>query len=191
VAIVRDIVPEHTLILCGAKWSSIDELFGSIATDDPNVVFNFHFYEPHQFTHQAASWGAEHWREIQGLAYPASEQAVQETLAKTQDPRALDDIKRYLEDGWDAEKVHLEVARAAQWAEKHGGLTLTCNEFGVYAKAADPDDRAAWIHDVRDALELHGVGWTMWDYDGGFALLRDGKPDPTVRKALGLKPASR
>jgi hypothetical protein len=43
---------------------------------------------------------------------------------------------------------------------------------------------------MRVALEKHGIGWTMWDYAGGFAAVnkRNGKaePDPELSKALGL-----
>jgi hypothetical protein len=66
-------------------------------------------------------------------------------------------------------------------------LTLSCNEFGVYMKAAAPEHRAAWIRDVREAIEAQQIGWTMWDYAGGFALVRDGKPIETVAEALGLR----
>ena len=71
---------------------------------------------------------------------------------------------------------------------------MICNEFGVYRKNADPGDRAAWISDVRTSLEKHGIGWAMWDYDGGFDVVnrQDGKavPDPATVRALGLTMAS-
>jgi hypothetical protein len=45
---------------------------------------------------------------------------------------------------------------------------------------------------MRLALEKNGIGWTMWDYAGGFAVVNktDGKAqeDPALMKALGLKP---
>jgi hypothetical protein len=52
--------------------------------------------------------------------------------------------------------------------------------------------RANWIHDVRTALEADGIGWTMWDYRGGFGVVtkQDGQPaqvDGAVVGALGLK----
>jgi endoglucanase len=49
-----------------------------------------------------------------------------------------------------------------------------------------------WLRDVRTALEADGIGWTMWDYRGGFGAVwkEDGKPakvDDKVVEALGLK----
>jgi len=43
---------------------------------------------------------------------------------------------------------------------------------------------------VRTALEQNGIGWTMWDYQGGFGVVtkKDGTTtqDDTVLRALGL-----
>ncbi len=47
------------------------------------------------------------------------------------------------------------------------------------------------IRDVRTSLEHHNIGWTMWDYSGGFSVVlkKDGKAtlDDVTIKALGLK----
>jgi len=75
-------------------------------------------------------------------------------------------------------------------------VPVTCNEFGVYRKAANPQDRAAWISDVRTTLEKYSIGWTMWDYSGGFGVVtkQNGQPmpDEVTVKALGrtMPPAS-
>ena len=41
------------------------------------------------------------------------------------------------------------------------------------------------------SLEKHGIGWMMWDYNGGFGVVtkQDGHavPDEVTLKALGLK----
>jgi hypothetical protein len=68
---------------------------------------------------------------------------------------------------------------------------VTCNEFGVYRKVAPAADRAAWLRDMHTTLEKYNIGWTMWDYAGGFSVVnkRNGKatPDEVTVKALGLK----
>ena len=56
---------------------------------------------------------------------------------------------------------------------------------------------AAWISDVRTTLEKYDIGWTMWDYSGGFGVVtkQNGQPvpDEVTVKALGrtMPPASR
>jgi endoglucanase len=70
-------------------------------------------------------------------------------------------------------------------------VPLVCNEFGVYRKTSKPEDRARWLNNVRTALERDGIGWTMWDYEGGFGVVdkKEGKTivDEATVKALGLK----
>ena len=78
----------------------------------------------------------------------------------------------------------------ADWA-KNWGVTVLCNEFGAYRKNADPEARARWLTDVRGSLDAHGVGWTTWDYDGGFGVVtrENGRPvpDEMTLRALGRK----
>jgi len=65
-----------------------------------------------------------------------------------------------------------------------------CNEFGVYRRVATDSDRMRWIADVRTTLEIHGIGWTMWDYAGDFGLVTKQAGqivvDDTLVSALGL-----
>ena len=66
-----------------------------------------------------------------------------------------------------------------------------CNEFGVYRRVAPATDRVRWIADVRTALQMHGIGWTMWDYAGGFGLVTKQAGqiivDEPLVSALGLR----
>jgi hypothetical protein len=107
-------------------------------------------------------------------------------------PDAVDRLQviRYGRDRWDAARMESEMKQAAEWARRRG-VPLICNEFGVYREYSDPQDREAWIHDVRTALERNRIGWTMWDYSGSFGVVTktDGKTvaDDGVLKALGLK----
>ena len=43
---------------------------------------------------------------------------------------------------------------------------------------------------MRMALEKHSIGWTMWDYAGGFAVVNksngQAQREPELLKALGL-----
>lgn len=49
-----------------------------------------------------------------------------------------------------------EFDQVAAWA-KRWDVPIICNEFGVFRKEARPEDRAAWISDVRKSLEKHGI----------------------------------
>jgi endoglucanase len=189
-AAIREGAPRHTIIAAGAQWSADDLLLFLEPLRAPNVIYNFHFYEPHLFTHQGATWGVNHWHFLKGLRYPSDLESAEEAAAREPDAINRLYVVRYGLDHWDAKRIDAEISQVAAWA-KRWGVPVVCNEFGVYRKNADPKDRAAWIRDVRTSLEKHGMGWTMWDYAGGFAVVnkKDGKasPDETTVKALGLK----
>ena len=187
---IRDGAPNHTIIAAGARWSDDDDLVFVEPIRDPNVIYNFHFYEPHIFTHQGATWGASFWHYLHDLPYPSNPDDVKAAEALEPDAIFKLAVARYGSDRWDKSRIDTEIGQAAAWA-RHWNVPLTCNEFGVYRRYARPQDRAAWISDVRAALEKYGIGWAMWDYSGGFAVvIKKGNqilPDELTVKALGLK----
>jgi aryl-phospho-beta-D-glucosidase BglC (GH1 family) len=188
-AAIREGAPRHTLIATGARWSNDDELVFIEPLRDSNVIYNFHFYEPHIFTHQGATWGAYFWHWVKGLDYPSSPESAAKVAAGM--PDAVDRLAviRYGQDHWDAARIEAEITQVAEWAH-HRGVPVLCNEFGVYREYANSKDRAAWIQDVRTSLERHGMGWTMWDYSGSFGVVtkKDGRSvaDESTLRALGL-----
>ncbi|MGA8526034.1 MAG: cellulase family glycosylhydrolase [Candidatus Sulfotelmatobacter sp.] len=186
---IREGAPLHTMIAAGARWSDDDDLVFLEPLRDAKVIYNFHFYEPHIFTHQGATWSTYYWHWVKGLHYPSSPESAAKVAAGV--PDAVDRLAviRYGEDHWDAARVDAEITQVAEWARQRG-VPVMCNEFGVYREYADPQDRAAWIHDVRTSLERHGMGWAMWDYSGSFGVVtkKDGRnvPDEITLRALGL-----
>jgi endoglucanase len=192
-AAIRAGAPQHTIIAAGARWSDDDDLVFIEPLRDPNVIYTFHFYEPHIFTHQGATWGAYSWHWVKGLHYPSSAESAAKVAASV--PDAVDRLAviRYGQDHWDAARIDAEITQVGEWARQRG-VPVLCNEFGVYRDYAEPQDREAWIHDVRTALERHGMGWTLWDYSGSFGVVtkKDGRSvaDEVTRRALGLNRAA-
>lgn len=189
-AAIREGAPRHTIIAAGARWSDSDDLVFLEPLRDPNVIYNFHFYEPHVFTHQGATWGVNYWHDVKSLGYPASPTSAEKAAAAVPDAVNRLQVLRYGYEHWDAARIDMEIGQAVAWA-KRWNVPLVCNEFGVFRRYPDPADRAAWIRDVRTSLEHYGIGWAMWDYQGGFGVVekKDGKaiPDEVTLKALGLK----
>jgi endoglucanase len=188
---IREAAPKNTIIATGPNWSSIADLLTQHPLADGNVIYNFHFYDPHEFTHQGAGWGDPLWRYERAIPYPATESTMKEHLAEVPDPAGRYKLEIYWLDHWDAHRIRLLIDEAAEWG-KANNVPLISNEFGVYRRVADPASRNAWIHDVRTALEADGIGWAMWDYhhDFGVAIREEGKPDqpdPATAEALGLK----
>jgi endoglucanase len=192
-AAIRRGAPSNTIIAAGARWDDDDDLVFLEPLPDPNVVYVFHFYEPHIFTHQGATWGSYYWKWLKGLHYPSSPDNAAQVATLVPEARDRMQVIRYGQDHWDAARVEAEINQAADWA-KQRGVPLICNEFGVFRTFSDPQDRARWLTDVRTALERHNIGWAMWDYSGSFGVVTNretkAKLDEVTVKALGLKMAA-
>src|SRR5215813_2315956 len=189
IAAIRSAAPNHTIIASGHRWSGLSELLFLEPYSDANIIYNFHFYEPFAFTHQGATWAGPNLPFYKNVPYPSSPEAVQAVLDTVQDEPARYNLLRYGEDRWDAARIDRELGVAAEWAAKRH-VYITCNEFGAFRKVVRASDRVVWLHDMRVALEKHGIGWTMWDYAGGFAAVNklngQAERDPELLKALGL-----
>jgi hypothetical protein len=191
-AAIREVAPRQTIIATGPNYSNIEDLLTLEPLPDGNVIYNFHFYDPHTFTHQGATWAVPWWSYTHSLPYPATESSMQELLKQVPDAAGRYQLEDYWLGHWDAHRIRLMIDAAAAWG-KANKVPLICNEFGAYRRVTDPASRNAWIHDVRSALEADGIGWAMWDFHGGFDVApRDratGKsvPDPLTVEALGLK----
>lgn len=188
IAVIRENAPNHTIIATGPRWSAVPELIRMEPVDDPNVVYNFHLYDPHNFTHQGATWGWEGWRDLRDLPYPSSPEAVAPVLP-TLPEDARGTAQHYGSERWNREKIAAFVQPVVDWAKEHG-VHLTCNEFGVYRAVAPPESRSRWLADVTSVLQENQIGWAMWDYAGGFGVVNDAggtrTPDDAIVQALGL-----
>ena len=187
-AAIREGAPAHTIIAAGANWSADNELLFIEPLHDPNIIYNFHFYDPHIFTHQGATWTTNFQHYLADLPYPSTPENVRAAANLIPDAANRLAAIRYGFDRWNSARIDTEFDQVAAWG-KRWNVPLTCNEFGVYRKTANPQSRAAWLSDVRTSLEKHNIGWTMWDYSGGFAVVvkQNGQSqvdDLTVR-ALG------
>jgi aryl-phospho-beta-D-glucosidase BglC (GH1 family) len=191
-AAIREGAPQNTIIAAGARWSGVDELVFMDTLSDPNVIYNFHFYEPYEFTHQGATWGSYYWHWLRNVPYPSTPESAEKAATAIPDEDAADRLAviRFGYDHWNAARIDAEINQVAEWAHRHD-VPMVCNEFGAFRRYSNPNDRAAWISDVRTSLEHHGMGWAMWDYNGSFGVVTkvNGHPvaDLNVLHALGLQ----
>ena len=110
-----------------------------LPASDRHIIVTVHYYEPHEFTHQGASWGDPEWRKLSGVRWgsPAD-------LAK-------------LGERFDA---------AQAWARKHDRPILL-GEFGAYDKAPQ-EDRIKYTAAVARAAEKRGWAFGYWQFDSNF-----------------------
>lgn len=195
--------PELLLVLSGARGGDIK---GLLALDPKpfagsRVLYSFHYYEPHDFTHQGVKSdtpSARPWRYISGLPYPAQSadpdrvwQRIQQNVLN--DPSIVlpeqrrlalqqvhERVASYMASGFDRRQIASDFDSMRAWAELHGidPRSILLGEFGVTRtygmyRASDPVSMEAWLRDVRSEAELHGFRWAFWALTGygGMALV--------------------
>ena len=191
-AAMRESAPRHTLLATSSEWSEMYRLPLVEVVADRNVIYNVHYYDPVRFTHQGAPWVGDWVKGLKNAPYPSSPEAVAKVLDDLPDDTARKLMINYGKERWRYEKIEKIISEGAAWAKKHG-VSLTCNEFGVY-REAPAADRNRCIEDTRKALEKYNIGWCMWDYATCFGVVT-GKPghrvpDVDTLKALGLTASS-
>jgi endoglucanase len=193
VALIRPLAPHTTLIATGARWGGIPGLLALEPLHDDNILYSFHDYDPMVFTHQGASWAGPGLVSLRNVPYPSSPETLAPLVTHETDPKAKQLLTDYGQQHWNRQRMSDEIASVAAWGKKYN-VPVYCGEFGVFQDYADPAMRARWLHDMRDTLESHDIGWDMWDYQGGFALIVriNGHPrvDNPIATALGLKLAA-
>ena len=131
---IRFFAPDTIILLGSYNWNSARTVPELDAPYDDKMVYNFHFYEPHVFTHQGAYWMPE--LQNTRMAYAdcgASEQWFEDFLAPAVEK---------------AEKEHCE---------------LYCGEFGVI-DIVPPEEAVKWFRDLHKVFERHGIAHAMWSW---------------------------
>lgn len=190
IQVIRRHAPNSTILVQGAGYSDIWEMALLPVLPDANLIYDFHYYEPHIFTHQGATWGNDYWLDVHNLSFPPTEKSVSEAIEHAESQEAKWKLLEYKLDHWDADRIAGEIGFAAQWAHERN-VPLICDEFGVYRNFSAPEDRERWLTAARTAFEKNHIGWTMWDYQGGFGVVykENGavRDDGMVLRSLGLK----
>ena len=215
VADIRSVSAALTVVATGACGGSITGLTDlDPAFDDANILYSFHMYEPHSFTHQLAEEPGSY---VSGLPWPAgsgSPARVREHLSKWMRAagvgplkeavalaKADDRIAAYFREGWDEAILKARLGEAVDWAGRHGipVSRLFMGEFGVARLSADGrsganvDDRLRYLRVLRRTAEENGIAWSVWEYSNphGMTLIEPRGPavaDEAMLDALGLAP---
>jgi endoglucanase len=198
----RGEAPNLLLVLTGARGGDAK---GLIAVDpapfvESNVLFSFHYYEPHDFTHQGVMSSvpsAWHWRFLSGLPYPVGSSdpdrawgRIRENvfananLNAVEKARALQQVRervsKYVATGFSRKNISDDFDSVLNWAKHHDidprsillGEFGATRTYGIY-RASDPVSQEAWMRDVRIEAERRGFRWALWALSGygGMALV--------------------
>ena len=175
--LVRSIDKKHYIVAGGADWNSFAAMKTLPDFHDDKVIYTFHFYDPHTFTHQGASWC--HMERVINIPFPYSaekmpplpENPTEEEKQKFADYPAQGTVAA-VEEFFD-QYVQFSIERNAP---------VYCGEFGCFVPFAKHEERVNWYTIVRTLLEERGIARTSWDYYGGFGIFKMKMPKPGERR---------
>jgi endoglucanase len=154
-AVIRKTNPTRIVIIGPAFWNNVSWLPKlKLPEQDRHIIVTVHYYEPHRFTHQGASWAPE-FRDISGVRWGTPS---------------------------DYAKIETDFDAAQKWARQQDRPILL-GEFGAYDKAS-LDDRIKYTAAVARAAEKRGWAWTYWQFDSNFIVYdidRDRWNEPIYR----------
>lgn len=131
---IRFFAPDTIILLGSYNWNSARTVPELDAPYDEKIVYNFHFYEPHAFTHQGAYW-----------------------MPELQDKRCA-----YADCGASEAWFEDFLAPAIEKAEKEN-CELYCGEFGVI-DIVPPEEALKWFRDLHAVFARHGIAHAMWSW---------------------------
>ncbi len=155
---IRASAPEVYVLLGSYHWNSARTLPELDAPYDDHVIYNFHFYEPHSFTHQGAYWM----------------------------PADFDRDRRLRCDESGVSEAFFEDFLAPAFAKaEQEGCELYCGEYGVI-DVVPPEEALKWFRDLHAVFERHGVARSLWTYKQMDFGLSDARLDGVREELLTL-----
>ena len=190
---IRKFDKKHSIIVGGTDYNSIDKMFSIPEYTDSNLIYTFHFYDPHIFTHQGARWGNPSFASLAGVPFPydrARMPVCPDDLKETWAAESLADYEH--ESAFSSLRATLN--RVTTFSKKRN-VPVFCGEFGVYMVQCPAEDRVRWYAFISAELKKRNIPWTCWDYYHGFGLFqslrsRDFKTklNTDIVRALGFTP---
>lgn len=162
---IRSIDSVHSIVAGAADWNSVHALLNLPEYDDDNLIYNFHEYSPFLFTHQGAEWTDV--GRLTGIPFPYDENKMP-PLPKNATEAEKHNMREY--EKASSEKVLIApLDKAVEFVNKRHAALMS-NEFGVYMKYADPQERVNWYRIKSGYLDERNIVRVSWDYRGGFGI---------------------
>ena len=183
---IRAVSRSRTVLIGSNKWCMPSTFPDMEDFKDPNVIYTCHFYEPFIFTHQRASWCEWIAQLDMVVEYPTTLPDLTAAARKITTESGREQARLYSGARLGPERMEEYLRPAVAFCRK-AGAPLYCGEFGVFM-VAPVDSQLRWYRDVRELFRRHGVGWSNWDYRGGFALITPEGEERPIRQVLFPSP---
>lgn len=141
---LRAAQPRRALVVGTTPWGGIAGLGELSLPSDTNLIVAVHYYEPHNFTHQGASFetGADEWLGTLWRATPAQRAFMDQDLDYVRD-----------------------------WAREHD-RPVYFGEYGSIVRA-DSVSRALYTEYLSRKFDTAGFSSALWNYSSDFGIVND------------------
>jgi len=167
---VRKIDKQRVIIVGGTNYNSIEKMTKVSVYKRERIIYTFHFYDPHIFTHQGATWNRPSLAPLSGLPFPSDGKSVRDVHESFKGTWVEENLKSYNDDS-KLEKLRATLDKAANFS-KEKDVPVFCGEFGVYMLQSPPEDRVKWYAFICEELNKRSIPWACWDYFGGFGIFK-------------------
>lgn len=161
---IRENDKNRILVIEANRWGGykyVSKL--DIPDDDPNLILQMHFYEPHLMTAYQASWNKFANLNLASLKYPGK-------LFSDADYNALSDsdkdLVRPYYSTYDKEKFAGWWKDAIDFAKKKG-LRLYLGEFGCLPYCGKAN-REAWLSDIVALCRENDIAYSYWEFNHSY-----------------------
>jgi len=186
ISAIRAINKERLIIVGGVQWNNPPGLDDLKVYDDENIIYTFHSYAPHEFTHQQ---GVLKWAQLyynRKMPYPTDDIQRYRDFQKV----VLNDEQTYATlERMDIEFLRTYMQPAKRFIERYPDKVLWCGEFGTI-RHCNIVYRENWMRDMITILKEWDIPYCVWNYlstpnDGNRFSLVDDDTRRILSQALG------
>lgn len=156
---IRNVNKDRLIIVGGIEWNNPPGLDYLKVYDDKNIIYTFHCYAPHEFTHQQGVLQAEQLYYNRKMPYPTEDiERYRDYHRLHGENNAYNDIERM-----DIEFLRQYLQPVKRFIEKYPDKILWCGEFGTI-RHCNIKYRENWMRDVITILKEWNVPYCVWNY---------------------------
>ena len=160
ISAIRAINAQRRLIVGGVDWNNPPALPYVKIYDDENIIYTFHCYAPHEFTHQQGVLQKDQLFYNRKMPYPCDDieryRDYQRVARNKQDP--YPDIERM-----DIGYLRQYLEPVTDFIKAHPDKILWCGEFGTI-RHANIKWRENYMRDIITILKENDIPYCVWNY---------------------------
>lgn len=151
--------PTRKIVVGCTEWNNPPGLAELKVWDDENIIYTFHSYAPHEFTHQRGVLQALPLFYNREMPYPGDIERY----------RDYQKVVNGIDNGYpELDRMDINYLRqylypAKTWIDAHPDKILWCGEFGTI-RHANIKWRENWMRDMISILKDWDIPYSVWNY---------------------------